>query len=61
MRINHVFTQHYHNWGDGVNFDDFTARSNTFDILEKLDSLESEVYRDRDFNLANDMLKSIGV
>lgn len=59
MRIEHTFTQKYHNWQMPVFVDRFTARTNTFDILEKLDMLEADVYRDREFTLANEMLDEI--
>ena len=59
MRINHIFTQKYHSWGQKSDMDLFMTRSDTFDILEKLDMLEADVYRDRDYNLANEMLDAI--
>ena len=31
----------------------------TMDILDQLDILEKDVYRDREYTLANDMLKAI--
>lgn len=37
----------------------FMTRSDTFDILEKLDMLEVDVYRDREFTLANELLDAI--
>ena len=31
----------------------------TMDLLDELDNLEAEVYRDRDYTLANEMLNAI--
>lgn len=59
MRIEHTFTQKYHNWSTPTWVDRFEARVDTFDILEKLDMLEADVYRDREFTLANEMLDAI--
>lgn len=59
MRIQHNFTQRYSNWQTPSWVDGFEARVSTFDILEALDQLEAEVYRDRDFLIANDMLEAI--
>ena len=61
MRIQHTFTQKYHSWGEFAPHSWFMQRSETFDILEKLDDLEVDVYADRDFNLANEMLHEIGI
>lgn len=59
-RIWYTFKQNYHNWTEPcAMIDNFTARVNTFDILEALDRLEVEVYADREFSLANEMLESI--
>lgn len=58
MRIEHTFTQRYHGWHSWA-YDPFEARIGTFDILEHLDSLEQEVYSDRDYTLANQMLEAI--
>ena len=59
MRIQHNFTQRYSNWQTPAWVDRFEARVSTFDILEALDLLEAEVYRDRDYSIANDMLEAI--
>ncbi len=57
-RIVHTFTQRYHGW-DGTDYDRFDARIGTFDILEHLDTLERQVYRDREYTMANEMLEAI--
>lgn len=61
MRIFHTFTQSYDNWDPNLSFDPFTCRTNTFDIIEAMDLLEADVFKDRDFNLANEMLHGIGI
>lgn len=58
MRIIHNFKQRYHGF-NGFDFDRFEARIGTFDILEHLDNLEKQVYLDRDYLLANNMLNSV--
>lgn len=58
MRIEHIFTQRYHGL-HAFDFDDFDARTGTFDILEHLDTLEREVYSDREYTMANKMLETI--
>ena len=60
-RITHTFTQSYGNWEVTPMVDAFTARVNTFDILEALDTMERDVYSDRDFTLAANMLQNIGI
>lgn len=55
-RIDYIFTQKYHTWGEPTSMDLFLSKSDTFDILEKLDMLEVDVYRDKEFNLANEMI-----
>jgi hypothetical protein len=59
QRVTHTFTQQYSNWGEGSVFDQFSARTNTFDILEMMDLLEAEVMRDRDYTMANQMLDNV--
>jgi hypothetical protein len=54
--IQHTFTQQYTNWDKGTVFDQFTCRTNTFEIIEMMDLLEAAVYRDRDYTLANKMI-----
>ena len=61
MRIFHTFTQAYTNWDEGTVFDQFNCRVNTYDIMEAMDLLETEVYRDRDFTLAAEMLGDINI
>lgn len=58
MRIEHTFTQRYHGWNSWP-YDPFEARIGTFDILEHLDTLEREVYRDREYTMANQMLEAL--
>jgi hypothetical protein len=41
--------------------DAFTARTDTFDILEALDILEPSVYSDREYEIATGMLNDIGI
>lgn len=60
-RIFGTFKQEYGGWHVTPEVDAFTARTNTFDIIEALDYLEVEVYHDREFTLANSMLEAIGV
>lgn len=57
-RIEHVFQQRYHNWPTQAS-DHMDMRSATFDILEKLDSLETDVYSDPEYTVANKMLDQI--
>jgi len=52
-----TINQSYSNWGDGPEFARLEARANTFDILITLDKLESEVYSDRNFTLANKLIE----
>ncbi len=59
MRIQYTFTQRYSNWTTPVFVDHFDSRVATFEIMEHMDNLEAEVYRDRDFLLANEMLGAI--
>ena len=61
MRIEYTFTQAYANWDHGTVFSTSDACFNTYDILEKIDTLEADVYSDREFTLANDMLNAIGI
>ena len=60
-RITHTFTQSYGNWEVTPMVDAFTARTDTFDILEALDILEPSVYSDRNFTLAAKMLENINI
>lgn len=47
-----------------LNFCDATnrlaARARTFEILEHLDSLETEVYKDRDYTMAWNLITTAG-
>jgi hypothetical protein len=49
--IQYNFTQAYSSWPTT------SERTSTLDILEKLDTLEKEVYKDREFQLANEMIE----
>jgi len=60
-RITHTFTQSYGNWEVTPMVDAFTARTDTFDILEALDILEPSVYSDREYEIATGMLNDIGI
>lgn len=60
-RLHYTFTQAYGGWYTTPVVDSFTARTNTFDIMETMDLLEREVYRDRDFALATEMLENIHI
>lgn len=59
LRIEHTFYQNYNNWQTPAFVDSFQSRVNTFDILEYLDTLEIEVYSDREYTLANEMLETL--
>jgi hypothetical protein len=59
QRVTHTFTQQYSNWEQGSVFDQFSARTNTFEILEMMDLLEAEVMRDRDYTMANEMINNV--
>ena len=62
-KITHVYTQAYTNWADGTVFDQFNngdgASANN--IIMTMDLLEADVYRDRDFAMARDMLCTVGI
>ena len=54
-----IFMQQYSRWDQDPVSDKFTARTNTFDILELIDQLEPTVYADRDFKMANRMINNV--
>lgn len=58
FRIEYTFRQNYDNWRTPEFIDNFDARVNTFDILERLDQLEVDVYRDRDYVMANELIEA---
>ena len=57
FRITHSFTQ----TGWGHDNSPNSHRAQVIDLLVALDMLEADVYADRDFNLANEMLNDIGI
>lgn len=64
MSIQYNYTQPYSNWFTPSWMQDarrMEMRARVFDLTSTLDELEREVYRDRDFNMACDMLEAIGV
>lgn len=55
--ITHTFTQT--GWGHDTSPNSHRAR--VIELLVALDMLEADVYADRDFNLANEMLHAIRI
>lgn len=55
--IKHNFNQDYSNWDQGSIFDDFYQHQATVAIMADQDELEAEVFADRDFIMANELIE----